>query len=228
MTYRATRSSVTGLSFFYLLQGRELPLPNSDNLKEKFSRETLVHHHRLQNLKASLNTANKCVNKRNRRALQNNKRLYIRRAKLRKFKIGDLIILYSPAMKHGLSRNLNKPWSGPHKITRVATRLNFEIVIQNNKKQIVRVSRLKQAYDSKAWKHKAERKTETKLRKKPKLRSEEEQKNENNFGSYPLSEASQPEFQTEHQVPPDQAPINPEAVRQITDTPTSEYHNPTF
>jgi len=101
-------------------------------------------------------------------------------------------------------------------------------VIQNNKKHTVRVSRLKQAYDSKAWKHKAEGKSARKLRKKPNLRSEEEQENENKFGSYPLSEASQPELQTEHQVPPDQAPINPEAVPQITDTPTSEYQDPTF
>jgi hypothetical protein len=79
-------------------------------------------------------------------------------------------------MKPGLSRKFNKPWSDPHKITRVVTHLNYEIVDQNNKKQTVHVNRLKLAYDSEAWKPKAERKTVKKLRKKSNLRSEEEER----------------------------------------------------
>ena len=93
-----------------------------------------------------------------------------RRAKLRKFKVGDLVYLYSLAMNPGLSRKFNKPWSGPHKITRVVTPLNYEIVDQNNRKPTVHVNRLIPAYDSEAWKPKAERKAVEKLRKKPNLR----------------------------------------------------------
>ena len=84
--------------------------------------------------------------------------------------------LHSPAMKPGLSRKFNKPWSDLHKITRVVTHLNYEIVDQNNKEQTVHVNRLKLAYDSEAWKPKAERKTVKKLRKKSNLRSEEEER----------------------------------------------------
>ena len=113
-------------------------------------------------------------------------------------------------MKPGLSRKFNKPWSGPYKITRIVTPLNYEIVDQNNK--TVRVNRLKPAYDSEAWKPKAGRKTAEKLRKKPNLRSEEEEENETKFGLHPLLEASQPEFRTGRQVPFDQTPITPEAV----------------
>jgi hypothetical protein len=127
-----------------------MPLPNSDNLKARVSRENPDHHQRLQDLKASLNAACKCVNRANKMAHHNNKRLYDRRAKLRKFKFGNLVYLYSPAMKPGLSRKFNKPWSGPHKITRVVTHLNNEIVEQNNKRQTVHVNRLKLAYDSEA------------------------------------------------------------------------------
>ena len=87
------------------------------------SRETPDHHQRLENLKASLKAAYKYVNKSNKKSHQDNKRLYDRRAKLRKFKVGDIVYLYSPAMKPGLSRKFNKPWSGPHKITRVVTHL---------------------------------------------------------------------------------------------------------
>jgi len=150
MAYRAMPNSVTKFSPFYLLHGREMPLPNSDNLKAKVSRENPNHHQRLQNLKASLNTAHKCVNKANKKAHLNKKRLYDRRPKLRKFNVGDLVYLYSPAMKPGLSRKFNKPWSGPHKITKVVTHLNYEIVDQNNKKQTVHVNRLKLASDSEA------------------------------------------------------------------------------
>ena len=67
-----------------------------------------------------------------------------------------------------------------------------------------------------------------KLRKKPNLRSEEEEEDETNFGPRPLLEASQPEFRTESQVPLDQTPITLEAFLQITDTPTSESQDPTY
>ena len=167
MAHRATPSSVTGFSPFYLLHGREMPLPSSDNLKARVSRENPDHHRRLQNLKASLNTAYKCVNQANKKAHQNNKRLYDRRAKLREFKVGDLIYLYSPAMKPGRSKKFNKPWAGPYKITRVVTHLNYEIMDQKNRKQTVHVNRLKPAYDPEAWKPKEERKTLKQARKKP-------------------------------------------------------------
>jgi hypothetical protein len=81
MAYRAKPNSVTKFSQFYLLHGREMPLPNSDKLKARVSRENPDHHQRLQNLKASLNAEYKCVNKTNKKAHQNNKRLYDRRAK---------------------------------------------------------------------------------------------------------------------------------------------------
>jgi len=128
-------------------------------------------------------------------------------------------------MKPGLSRKFNKPWSGPHKITRVVTHLNYEIVEQNNKKQTVHVNRLKLAYDSEAWKPKLERKNVKQFRKKPNIPSEEEEENETKFGSHPRLEVSQP---TEHPNFLDQTSITPEAVPQVTDTPTSESQDPTY
>jgi len=63
MAYRATPNTVTKFSPFYLLHGREMPLPNSDNLKARMSRENPDHHQRRENLKASLNAAYKYANK---------------------------------------------------------------------------------------------------------------------------------------------------------------------
>ena len=150
MAYRATPNTVTKTSPNYLLHGREMPLLNSDNLKERVLRENPDHHQRMESLKASLNAAYTYVSKSNKKIHQDNKRLYDRRAKLRKFKFGDIVYLYSPAMKPGLSRKFNKPWSGPHNLTRVVTRLNYEIVNQNNKKLTVHINRRKLAYDSEA------------------------------------------------------------------------------
>jgi len=40
MAYRATPNSVTGYSPFFLLHGREMEIPNNDNLKARISSET--------------------------------------------------------------------------------------------------------------------------------------------------------------------------------------------
>ena len=74
---------------------------------------------------------------------------------------------------------------------------------------------------------KAERKTMKMLHKRPSLRSDEEEENETKFGLHLLLEATQSEFRTEHQVSPHQTPITHD-ISQITDTPTSEYQDPTY
>ena len=54
MSYRATPHMTTHFSLYYLLHGREMALPNSDNLKAKFSKENFDQDRRLENLKSSL------------------------------------------------------------------------------------------------------------------------------------------------------------------------------
>ena len=61
MAHRATPSTVTGYSPFYLLHGREMQLPNQENLKAKISSQPLDQNQRLKNLKASLNFAYRTV-----------------------------------------------------------------------------------------------------------------------------------------------------------------------
>jgi len=53
MAYRATPNTTTKYSPFYLLHGRETPLPTNENLKAKISKENPSHSQRLENLKAS-------------------------------------------------------------------------------------------------------------------------------------------------------------------------------
>jgi len=101
MAYRATPNTTTGFSPYYLLHGREMALPNSDNLKAKLpkEKENFDQDRRLENLKSSLRLTYKAVKKANRQSHLNNKRLYDRKLKLRSFQLGDIVYLYNPAQK---------------------------------------------------------------------------------------------------------------------------------
>ena len=126
MAYRATPNTVTGYSPFYLSHGRKMQLPNQNDLKAKISAKPLDHNQRLKSLKASLRLAYKSVRHANRKAHQNNKRLYSydRSAKLRSFEAGDQVYLYNPTVKPGTSKKFHFPWSGPFEITaKVLTRI---------------------------------------------------------------------------------------------------------
>jgi len=74
--------------------------------------------------------AYKEVAKANRKARQSNNKFY-------DFEENDLVYLYTPAMKAGLTRKFKKFWSGPYKVIRKISELNYEIVSQDNRKQIV-------------------------------------------------------------------------------------------
>jgi len=60
--------------------------------------------------------------------------------------------LYNPAIKPGLSRKFSKPWTGPYKVTVKISDLNYEIVDQKGRKQVVHINRLKRAHDPKMGK----------------------------------------------------------------------------
>jgi hypothetical protein len=104
MAYRATPNTTTKYSPFYLLRGREMSLPTSDDLKAKISKENRSHSERLENLRNSVKSAYKIVKEANKKSHQHNKQLYDKKAKQRKFERGDLVYLYNPAIKPGLSK----------------------------------------------------------------------------------------------------------------------------
>ena len=165
MSYRATPNVVTGHSTFYLLHGREIDIPNNDNLKAHICGENLSQIRSLENLKASFNLTYKLVAKANRKAHQNNKSLYDHRAKVCDFKENDLVYLYNPSIKPGLTRKFHKPWRGPFKIFKKIYDLNCRIVDQSGRPQVVRVNRLKRVYNTEVWKPKFEHRTKERWQK---------------------------------------------------------------
>jgi hypothetical protein len=130
--------------------------------------------------------AYKLAAKANRKSHYYNKRLYDRKAKLRKFQVKDLVYLYYPARKPDLTKKFYSPWSGPFVITRKISELNYEIADQNNRKQIVHWNHLKRCYNSELWKPKPNAKAVRKPRNNLQRRRSENTENEFPIGPFPL------------------------------------------
>jgi hypothetical protein len=71
-----------------------------------------------------------------------------------------LVYLYNPALKPGLSRKFANPWSGLWQITKKISDLNYEIMDQKGKRQVVHVNRLKKSFNPELWKPKLSQKPE--------------------------------------------------------------------
>jgi hypothetical protein len=200
-------------------------LPSSEYLRANISCSPPDHHQRLQNLKISLRTAYNTVRQANKRSHQQNKELYDRKAKLRSFEIGSFVYLCTPAVKPGLSRKFHRPWSGPYRVTAKVSHLNYEIEDQSNKKQVVHVNRLKQAYNADTWQPKTSPKAKKKRGQKPPTYASEEE-DEVRFGPFPMLQTACQERENEPRTPPDRVPNTP--VPQTVETPAPEHGDPTY
>jgi transposase InsO family protein len=153
MAYRATPHGTTEHSPYFLLHVREMVLPTSQDLRAKMSPELrgTEHECRLNHLKDSLRRAYQAVRKNSRKSHQINKGYYDRKAKLRKFAVGDVVYLYNPALKQGQCQKFKKPWTGPYKVVAKLSDLNYKIVNQQGKESVVHVNRLKVAHSQGNW-----------------------------------------------------------------------------
>ena len=104
MSRKASPHTTTGYNPFYLLHGREIFLPSSENLKAHLPKDNTDEDQRLENMKSNPTLAYRLAAKANRKSHLNNKRLYDRKAKSRGFAVQDLVYLYNPALKPGLTR----------------------------------------------------------------------------------------------------------------------------
>jgi len=225
MFYRATPNSNTGHSPFFLLHGREMEIPNNDNLKAQITSENPSQKRSLENLKASLKLAYKLVARAKQKSHQNNKRLYDRRATVRNFEENDLVYLYNPATKPGLTRKFHKPWAGPFKVIKKISDLNYKIVDQKNKQQVVHVNRMKRAYNSQIWKPKFEPRTKKRLQRETKKPTKQDEEEEFKFNSFPLVRTDDSSGTPEREPPPLQTP---ETTQSEVDAPCSERKDPSY
>jgi len=135
-------------------------LLSTDNLKARLPKDNTYEDQRLENLKSNLRLAYKVATKARLKSHLNNKRLYDRKAKPREFEVQDLVYLYNPALKPGLTRNFAKPWISPCQITKKISELNCEIMDLKGKRQVVHINRLKKSFNLELWNPKPRQKPE--------------------------------------------------------------------
>jgi len=169
VAYRATPNTTTKYSPFYLLHGREMPLPTCEDLKAKISKEIPSHSHRLENFKASLRSAYKLVRGANGDIIKT-RSIMIAKSNFEKAEVNDLVYLYKPAIKPGWPKTFCKKWTGPYKVVTKLSDLNYQIVDQQNK-TLVHVNRLKP--NNKNLENQIKTKGTNKLPKKPTSYQEE-------------------------------------------------------
>jgi len=83
-------------------------LPSTENLKARLPKYE-DKDQRLENMKSNLRLAYRLAARANRKLHLNNKRLYNRKTKPRGFEVQDLVYLYNPALKPGLTPKFAKP-----------------------------------------------------------------------------------------------------------------------
>jgi hypothetical protein len=195
---------------------------------EEYVRSCDYCRRRKQNLKPNLRLAFEVVAESNKKSHQVNKQYYDRKAKQRDFEVNDLVYMYSPTKKSGLTKKLFKPWGGPYLITKKLSALNYEITDQNGKMQIVHVNRLKRAYNSESWTSSQKRQPERKPRSKQREETDESEEDEFSCRHFPLTNAEHLTDEPGHEPQTDHSPNPLPSVPQPMDTPTSERSDPSY
>jgi len=132
-------------------------------------------------------------------------------------------------MKAGLTRKFKKFWSGPYQVITKISELNYEIVSQDNRKQIVHINRLKKCYNQSLWKPWQNQKT---LKKPPKQKTKRRDSGEGEeegftVGPFPLvTDDTTPEH--ECTTPPISILDTPDMDRRTLDTPSPSKDDPSY
>jgi hypothetical protein len=144
-----------------------------------------------------------------------------RKTKPREFEVQDLVCLYHPTLKHGLSKKFAKSWSGPWQITKKFSELNYEIVDIKGKRQVVHVNRLKKAHNLELWKPNGRKESEKNAPKRV-TRPRHEKKDpqaEFKIGPYQLVNPQSPEVRNEDEPQADHSPDLPALPQTPVETP---------
>ena len=142
--YNTSIHPTTGFSPFALMFGRQARMPIDIVLGTASPPPCTVPQY-TANLHASLEAAYAFVQHQMHHRLEYQKSCYDTRTQGKPFRIGDMVWLHNPAVPHGRSRKLHRPWTGPY---RVVARLSDAVyhlqhVHCRRKRPVVHFDRLK-------------------------------------------------------------------------------------
>ena len=143
MAYNTSVQSSTGYTPFFLTFGREAKIPadimfgSSNNADVSTSTFAAELRSRLSEAfsKARENTAVRH---------ERQKEFYDEKVHGKPFAVGELVWLHSPAVPRGKPKKFHHPWSGPYKVIKVLSTVNYRIQSVNGRKRyVVHFDRLK-------------------------------------------------------------------------------------
>jgi len=124
-----------------------------------------------------------------------------------------------------LTRKFHKPWTGPFKIVKKFSDLNYRIVSQSGGLQAVHVNSLKIAHSAEVWKRKFEQSTKKRWRRESRKPAKQDEEEEVKFNPFPLVMTDDSLGTPEREPPP---PQTPEIIQSEVDTPCSELKDPSY
>jgi len=134
--YRTCKHSITGESPFKIMFSRE-PRLSVDN---QFETMTFASEKKISNEKIKNNLHTLAKRRKENYDFEN-------RVKVRKFKTGEKVYWKKPQTKIGTSAKLTPIWSGPFKIKKNVSNVNYEIEGCNKQTALVHINYLKKCYD---------------------------------------------------------------------------------
>jgi hypothetical protein len=153
MAYNSSPHTVTKFSPFYTLHGREPVLPTIQGHEVKLS--TYIrgtdNEARLRQLHYSFQLAYRLFRKNIKKSHSINKNYYDRKTSERDFQKNDLVYLYDTTRKRHHCRKFWTPWSKLFRVVGRKNKLNYRIVSQQGKEQVVHVNRLMKSSDQTQW-----------------------------------------------------------------------------
>ena len=141
--YRTSVQPSIGLSPFQLLYGRQACQPA--NLEFSLPRRPRFKdaHHYLADVRRAQREAVELAEE-FLAASQGRQSSNYPVAELKKFSVGDAVLLHDPAMRHGASYKLARPWKGPYVIEECLGRVNYLIrPAEGGRASVVHYNRLK-------------------------------------------------------------------------------------
>ena len=144
MAYNTSLHPTTGFTPFYLMFGRQARLP-VELMYGSPERAEMPQSQYAAGLKTSLEEAYEQVRENTSRALKRQKDFYNKKVHGHHYQVGDYVWVLFPQPPRGKSRKLYRPWSGPFRVVKKLSDVNYRVQECNNRRRrmVIHFNRLK-------------------------------------------------------------------------------------